>query len=146
MIFKISGKIKKAAALAAAAAAAAVCAAAFAEEASDAEIASFLGTYGWEVRGECIEKERVIIPKPFDLVYKNYNELQKEAGLDLEPYMGMTGVRYTYEVINYPYNPGEPVRANVIVIDGKCVGGDICTVSLGGFMHSLEFEKRPADD
>lgn len=112
----------------------------FAGEAADEKAKAFLGSYGWET-GECIEKQQVIIPEPFDLVYENYNLLQKEAGLDLEPYMGKYGVRYTYEVTNYSYDPGEPVRANVIIIDGECVGGDICTVSLGGFIHSLQYNR-----
>lgn len=125
-------------------AAAAVCAAftaviVFAGEVNDAKIAAFLKGYGWEITGGCIETADVIIPEPFDLVYENYNELQKQAGLDLEPYMGKCGVRCTYEVANYPYETGEQVRANVIVIDGECVGGDICTVSLDGFIHSLKF-------
>ncbi len=89
----------------------------------------FLRGYGWEV----------IIPKPFDRVYENYNELQLKAGLDLRPYMGMRGVRYTYIVENYPRDVGEDVRANVICMDGKPVAGDIMTVSLQGFMHSLNF-------
>ena len=110
----------------------------FADEAADSKAKKFLASYGWET-GERIEREEVIIPKPFDLVYENYNELQTEAGLDLRPYMGRSGARYTYEVTNYPFDPGEPVRANVIIIDGKCVGGDICTVSLKGFIHSLQY-------
>lgn len=99
----------------------------------------FLRGYGWEVAIKAVEKADVIIPKPFDRVYENYNELQLKAGLDLRPYMGMRGVRYTYIVENYPRDVGEDVRANVICIDGKPVAGDIMTVSLQGFMHSLNF-------
>ena len=99
----------------------------------------FLRGYGWEVTIKAVEKADVIIPKPFDRVYENYNELQLKAGLDLRPYMGMRGVRYTYIVENYPRDVGEDVRANVICIDGKPVAGDIMTVSLQGFMHSLNF-------
>ncbi len=99
----------------------------------------FLRRYGWEVTIKAVEKADVIIPKPFDRVYENYNELQLKAGLDLRPYMGMRGVRYTYIVENYPRDVGEDVRANVICIDGKPVAGDIMTVSLQGFMHSLNF-------
>lgn len=99
----------------------------------------FLMGYGWEVTIKAVEKADVIIPKPFDRVYENYNELQLKAGLDLRPYMGMRGVRYTYIVENYPRDVGEDVRANVICIDGKPVAGDIMTVSLQGFMHSLNF-------
>ena len=109
----------------------------FAEESNDNKAKQFLARYGWETSNECIDKSVIIIPEPFDLVYENYNALQEEAGLSLIPYQGRHGVRYTYEVVNYPYDVGEAVRANVIIIDGECVGGDICTVSLDGFIHSL---------
>ena len=114
----------------------------FAEESNDTKAEQFLAGYGWEINKKSIDKGQIIIPEPFDLVYENYNELQLEAGLDLRPYMGRHGVRYTYDVTNYPFDVGEPVRANVIIVDGKCIGGDICTVSLEGFMHSLAF--RPS--
>ena len=90
---------------------------------------------------KAVESEEITIPKPFDKVYENYNEIQLRAGLDLTPYMGMSGIRYTYTVKNYPVYVGEEVRANVICIDGKPVAGDIMTVSLSGFMHSLEFSE-----
>ncbi len=109
----------------------------FAEESNDNKARQFLAEYGWETGAKSIDKALIIIPKPFDLVYENYNELQLDAGLDLRPYMGRRGTRYTYEVENYPLDVGEIVRANVIIIDGECVGGDICTVSLEGFIHSL---------
>lgn len=111
----------------------------FANGEEETDNCAFLKSYGWEVKAKSVEKADVIIPKPFDKVYENYNEIQTEAGLDLRPYMGMRGVRYTYVVENYPRDVGEEVRANVICIDGKAVGGDIMTVSLHGFMHSLNF-------
>ena len=95
---------------------------------------------GWEVRTKSVEQEDIIIPKPFDRVYENYNDIQLKAGLDLRPYMGMKGVRYTYIVENYPKDVGEEVRANVICINNEPVGGDIMTVSIRGFIHSLNFD------
>lgn len=100
---------------------------------------NFLASYGIEVKSIPVETADIKIPKPFDLVYKNYNELQKEAGFDLEPYSGMSGKRYTYIVTNYPEPVNEEVRANVICIDNKQVGGDVMTVSLYGFMLPLNF-------
>ena len=100
----------------------------------------FLKGYGWEVRTKAVEKVDIIIPKPFDRVYENYNDIQLKAGLDLRPYMGMKGVRYTYIVENYPKDVGEEVRANVICINNEPVGGDIMTVSIRGFIHSLNFD------
>lgn len=111
----------------------------FASGETDVNNIVFLKDYGWEVGPKAVEKAEVIIPKPFDLVYENYNKMQLEAGLDLEPYMGMRGMRYTYIVENYPKDVGEEVRANVICIDSEPVGGDIMTVSVNGFMHSLKF-------
>lgn len=112
----------------------------FASGETDTNNIVFLKGYGWEVRTKSVEKEDIIIPKPFDRVYENYNDIQLKAGLDLRPYMGMKGVRYTYIVENYPKNVGEEVRANVICINNEPVGGDIMTVSIRGFIHSLNFD------
>ena len=98
---------------------------------------SFLESYGWEVLSEPTERIEIIIPEVFDKVYKNYNEIQKNAGLDLLPFCGKNAVRYSFVVTNYPQDVGETVYANVICIGGKPVAGDIMTVSLSGFMHAL---------
>ena len=98
----------------------------------------FLSIYGWQVDEKPIESVPIVIPEEFDTIYEDYNRLQKEAGLDLREYRGKKGTRYTYRVLNYPENI-ENVRANVIVIDGKSVAGDISTVALDGFMHSLKY-------
>jgi hypothetical protein len=112
----------------------------FAAGSSNSRNTDFLSSYGWEVQKKEVERADIIIPNPFDLVYERYNELQLKAGLDLRPYMGMNAVRYTYIVENYPRDTGsEKVRANVICVNGEPVGGDIMTVSLHGFMHSLLF-------
>ena len=112
----------------------------FASGETDTNNIVFLKGYGWGVRTKSVEKEDIIIPKPFDRVYENYNDIQLKAGLDLRPYMGMKGVRYTYIVENYPKDVGEEVRANVICINNEPVGGDIMTVSIRGFIHSLNFD------
>lgn len=112
----------------------------FASGETDTNNIVFLKGYGWEVRTKSVEKEDIIIPKPFDRVYENYNDIQLKAGLDLRPYMGMKGVRYTYIVENYPKDVGEEARANVICINNEPVGGDIMTVSIRGFIHSLNFD------
>ena len=105
---------------------------------TDNDAIEFLNFYGWQVNEKPIESQSVVIPWEFDVVYEDYNALQKQAGLDLSGYKGKKGTRYTYHVLNYPGNV-ENVRANVIVIDGKAVAGDISTVALDGFMHSLKY-------
>ena len=120
----------------------ALCAAAFSAKTISSTNADFLKSYGWEVSERLIEKANFTLPEQLDDVYKNYNELQLEAGLDLRPYLGKSGIRYTYRVTNYPTPTEYEVRANLLIIDGKPVGGDICTVNLRGFMHSLIFPEN----
>lgn len=102
----------------------------------------FLKEYGWIVSEKEIETEEIVIPKIFDDVYNSYNQLQKQAGLDLSLYKGKKAVRYTYIVLNYPRDTQEEIRANVICVKGKPIAGDIMTVSLDGFMHSLQYPKQ----
>lgn len=111
----------------------------FASDSDSSKSVDLLNNYGWVVDKKPVDRAEIIIPEPFDLVYKNYNEIQLEAGLDLTPYMGMSGRRYTYTVKNYPEDVGETVFANVICINGEPVAGDVMTVSLSGFMHSLKY-------
>lgn len=97
----------------------------------------FMENYGWEVDRTPTDTADVTIPAEFDEVYKNYNKLQIKSQLDLTPYRGMSGKRYTFVVTNYPIDVGETVYANVIIINSQPVAGDIMTVSLSGFMHGL---------
>ena len=109
----------------------------FSRERTEEKCILFLSGFGWEIGSDQPVKENVNIPAVFDEVYKSYNRIQLEAGLDLAPYAGKSGMRYTFLVTNYPADTGEPVYADVIVIDGEPVAGDIMTVSISGFMHSL---------
>lgn len=99
----------------------------------------FLQKFGWNISEQPIETEDIILPEQFDQTYHIYNELQLQIGMDLLPYRGKKCTRYTYSVLNYPEAVNEPVRANVICYRNKPIGGDIMTVSLSGFMHSLNF-------
>ena len=118
---------------------------AFGDESVDVKNAEFLAEYGWEVSEKAIETANVNIPEPFDLVYENYNKLQIEAGLDLRPYMGRKAVRYTYEVLNFPYDEPKNVRANVLCVDNEPVAGDVMTVAADGFMAGLDFLEKAKD-
>ena len=106
---------------------------------TDSVNTEFLSQYGWIVTAQSVEQETLTLPDTPDDVYNNYNRLQHEAGLDLEPYYGLEVTRYTYLVLNYPGNTDPEIRANVLVYDGKPIAGDIMTVASDGFMHSLIF-------
>ena len=113
---------------------------AFARE-NDHINAEFLASYGWEVVPDAIEYERITLPDEGDSVFFNYNLIQKEAGLDLTPYYSMEAERFTYIVKNYPFPTEGEVRANVLCVNSKPIAGDIMTLKLDGFMHSLVYPK-----
>ena len=115
---------------------------AFSDESVNAINAEFLESYGWEIIKKPIETADVNIPEPFDLVYENYNKMQIAAGLDLRPYAGRKAVRYTYEILNFPYDEPENVRANVLCVDNEPVAGDVMTVAADGFMAGLDFLEK----
>ena len=104
---------------------------------TDEERISFLKTYGWEVKAEPVEIMEVIIPAEFDEIYEKYNIIQKSQGYDLSKFKGKRAKRYTYIIINYP-DATDEIRANILSVDGIVVGGDVCSVVLGGFIHGFE--------
>ncbi len=104
-----------------------------------------LTALGWEVNIQPEESKEVRIPKEFSPVYDQYNELQKQQGLDLTRYQGKKVMRYTYLITNHP--SGETnVRATLLVSNGKLIGGDICSPRMDGFMDTLFFPKTDPSD
>ena len=97
---------------------------------------AFLEQFGWKVGETPMEQEDVLLPSSFNDTYEQYNQIQKEQGLDLLQYAGATCRRYTYEVTNYP-GKASGVVANLLVLDGRVIGGDICSVELNGFIHGF---------
>lgn len=95
----------------------------------------FVRDLGWQIGESPIEVQEVTVPAVFDDVYANYNKLQNQAGFDLSEYKGKKLVRYTFEVENF-YDI-EGVRINILVYQGKVVGGDIMTIAIDGFMLPL---------
>lgn len=79
-----------------------------------------------------LEVVEFIIPEVFNDVYERYNALQKEAGYDLSFYKGKKCMRYTYVI------PSVNARANIIVYNGKIIGGDISGITIDGVMIPLK--------
>jgi len=98
---------------------------------------NFLKQFGWEVKEEAVEVEKVTIPSEFDKIFVNYNEIQKLQGLDLSKYKRKTLTRYTYEVTNFPNYDGK-VLATILVYRNRVVGGDICSADANGFVFGFE--------
>ncbi len=78
------------------------------------------------------------IPEEFGPVYERYNNLLKEGGYDLSAYKGKKCHRYTYLI------PSENARANIIVYDGKIIGGDISGITIDGIMLPIKKQAEPA--
>lgn len=110
---------------------------------SKSDGAKFLAQYGWEVEDNVVEECEITVPADFDKIMTQYNEIQKQQGLDLTKYQKKTVNRYTYKVTNYPNYSGT-VYANVITYRGKVIGGDICTADAKGFLHTFSMPK-PAE-
>lgn len=101
----------------------------------------FISGFGWDIDTEPLEVREVLIPNEFDEVYSKYNEIQKAQKLDLEKYKGARVKRWTYAVNNYDGMGDKAkgtIRINLLVYDGRIIGGDVCSVELDGFMHGFE--------
>lgn len=97
---------------------------------------NYLASLGWQVDKSPYETQEIVIPATFNSVYSNYNSLQKKRGFDLSSYKGKTATRYSYNIINHT-DKSQKVRANLIILDSRLVGGDISSTALNGFMKSL---------
>ena len=97
---------------------------------------SMLKVFGYEVEPQPTLIEEVIIPAEFDEKYEQYNNYQKLSGFDLSKYKGTRAKKYTYIVLNYPDTPSGVV-ANILVYNGKAIGGDISSTALNGFVHGF---------
>lgn len=110
------------------------------------ERAAFFSQFGWQVNETPIEIKEVVIPTEFDETYTKYNEIQKSQSLDLERYKGVRVKHFTYEILNYPGYSSDCglIHGNILVYDNTVIGGDVCSVELGGFMHTFTLPKSDA--
>lgn len=97
---------------------------------------AMLKSFGYEVEEQPVLIEEVIIPSEFDEDYQAYNNYQKLSGFDLSKYKGCRAKKYTYNVTNYP-EQSDGVVANLLVYNGKAIGGDISSTALDGFVHGF---------
>ncbi len=84
---------------------------------------------GVEVKPNPVQSGNVSVPKKFDAVLLQYNELQKKQGFDLKKFRGKTVSRYTYEItdLDESLRVGEDsCYATLILYKNKVVGADIC--------------------
>ena len=101
----------------------------------EADVRSYLSTFGWELSSP-VEETQVTIPEEWNATFESYNTVQKLQGFDLRKFRGKEVTRFSFEVTNYP-DPNETVLANVLVYKGKVIGGDISTARADGYMHGF---------
>lgn len=80
---------------------------------------SILNTFGIE-NAELSESDEITIPKEFNSLTEEYNEIQKQTGLDLSPYKGQKAQRLTYRA-----NGENTVYAVLLINNGKLIGGHL---------------------
>lgn len=97
---------------------------------------SLLKALGWEIDEKPINKKEVQIPKEFDEVYKEYNEIQKKQGLDLEKYKGKRAMLYVYNVKNEESGT-QNVTANIVIYGKKLIAADICVPEENGLIRTI---------
>ncbi len=99
----------------------------------------FISSLGWEVDKASGGMCEVLIPAEFDDVYNEYNKIQISQGTDLSRYAGVKVQKWTYDITNYDgYEPDSGViKLNLLILDSRVIGGDVCCVESGGFMRSF---------
>ena len=102
------------------------------------ERVAYLAALGWEVEPEPLETLRLTLPETLEEPYRSYNELQLRQGFDLTPCLGETLERCTYRLTNYPGRP-DGCQADLYVLDGEVVAGDVVCTGANGFIATLEF-------
>ena len=102
----------------------------------------YIQKFGWTVDPQPIEVVEVNIPRAFNAVYHNYNDLQQKQGFNLLPYRGQRVKRWTYRITNYPGVTDE-VRCNLLIYNNRVIAGDVSTVAISGFMHGLSRANIP---
>ena len=104
---------------------------------SNEDRVAYLQAWGWQVSGEPVVTQELLIPEELDESYQDYLALQAEQGFDLEKCAGKRVKRYTYEITNYP--TGETgIQAGLLIYKNTVIGGDVLSPELGGFIHGLE--------
>ena len=93
----------------------------------------FISQFGISVAGEEKESESFAVPERFDRILAEYNEIQKQQGLDLTKYKNKKVTRYTYTVNDYEGYDGE-VNVNLIIYRNTVIGCDISSVDPTGFV------------
>ena len=101
-------------------------------EASDTDAqVKFLTQFGIRVNTKTKKSDEVTIPADFKDVYNEYNELQKQAGLDLSPFRGEQVSRVVYKLKD------KEKYVTLLIFKAHVIGGHLSTGVYGDGYEAL---------
>ena len=103
------------------------------------DLTDYLESLGYEISETVWKSRQVVVPKDFDKVYTEYNEMQKKCGFDLTDYKGKEITLHTFAITNY--KDVSDVLCDLMVYKDSIIGGAIYTADVSGFMHGLKQNK-----
>lgn len=92
---------------------------------NEQERLEFLGNFGLDA-DRLVSADIITIPSEFNSVYKAYNDLQRQIGLDLSRYKGESAERYMYAL-----NGENADSAVILVRNNRVIGGHITSGEFG---------------
>ena len=98
----------------------------------------YLAALGWTADSETETLRTVVLPRTFDRVFEQYNDLQRSQGFDLRPYAGLECTVCTYLVPDY--GADSPVVAVLYLYRNRVIAGDIHATAMNGFMHGIRVD------
>lgn len=83
----------------------------------EADVERFLTLCGYS-SPEFLFQHEITVPKNWNDIYTEYNELQRQQGFDLVPYKGKTAVEYEYFV-------DDTLNASVLVSENRIIAAHV---------------------
>lgn len=100
---------------------------------------------GWQVDKSSETVKSVYIPNTETVEFNEYNVMQKMCGFDLSLYMGKGAMCYTYRILNFPSEFSVNAFLNLIIYDGKMIGGDCEVLEYDDLYLPVKLSKTNAD-
>ena len=100
---------------------------------------------GWQVDKSSETVKSVYIPNTETVEFNEYNVMQKMCGFDLSHYMGKGAECYTYRILNFPSENSVNAFLNLIIYDGKMIGGDCEVLEYDDLYLPVKLSKTNTD-
>ena len=85
----------------------------------EADVERFLTSCGYS-SSEFLFQHEITVPKNWNDIYTEYNELQRQQGFDLVPYKGKAAVEYEYFV-------DDTLNASVLVSENRIIAAHVAS-------------------